>query len=69
MVDRASLGHMTAHLDLSYHFLFVSLSQSLDFTLTNDVTEVWNTNMHTSETHARTVVMESLSHALHVSYR
>lgn len=35
-----ALGHMTAHLDLSYHFLFISLSQSLDLTLTDDITEV-----------------------------
>lgn len=65
MVGRAALSFMTAHLDLSYHFLFVCLSQSLDFTLTDDVTEVWNnTDTHTSETQTHTVVMMSLSVAL-----
>ena len=32
-----------AHLNLRHHFLFVSLRQRFDLTLTDDVTEVWNT--------------------------
>lgn len=52
-MDGAVLSLTTAHLDLSYHFLFVCLSQSFDFTLTDDVAEVWNkTYTHFRSTHS-----------------
>lgn len=32
------------HLNFSHHFLFISLSQSFDLTLTDHIAEVWNTD-------------------------